>query len=468
MWLSLEQRDLNYAILAHFHGIGYRLDMDLSSQYLFVSYSSQDRNKVIPFVNVLEDNGIPIWIDQNKIHGGGDHTVEIPKAIRKSCVVLFFVSSKSFQSPDVKKEISIADQKNKPIIPLRLEIVDIPDTFAYNLVGRQHITFFGRDATDVLSDVRAALKDLGFEFGDKTNKWPGDHHRVSATEHPESALTELVPYMVNRIDQELALRTAFKHHLSHRPRCPHVIMVYGKYTQAMEEYLHRLQESSLPAALRVVKKPDILKWVDMNWSRNKNWADNPEELIMRFDHEIELELNLEPGAWPSVAPNSLTSLQKALILCYRVRYDSWRDTHVTALRHWLCSWSRVIPLSPVYPLIVLFAVQYGDSKAPLLERMFHRQKNPDCHPIIAQVCELESAGASDVTVSKLPELGNVTFEDIEQWIRKHVRPPDPPAMIRKAKVILNDLDILMDAGLPMEQLGEKLETLLRFVLEGNE
>ena len=41
--------------------------------YLFVSYASADRERVLPVVAALERAGISVWIDREGIHGGANY-----------------------------------------------------------------------------------------------------------------------------------------------------------------------------------------------------------------------------------------------------------------------------------------------------------------------------------------------------------------------------------------------------------
>jgi hypothetical protein len=49
--------------------------------YVFVSYASPDRERVLPLVDRLEAAGVRTWIDRDGIHGGANYALEITEAI---------------------------------------------------------------------------------------------------------------------------------------------------------------------------------------------------------------------------------------------------------------------------------------------------------------------------------------------------------------------------------------------------
>ena len=275
--------------------------------------------------------------------------------------------------------------------------------------------------------------------------------------------------MVDRIEQELQLHRAFGSHDRDNPRDAHLLVVYGRKEQAIEDYLHRLRESSIPRALKSVHKPDYVNWRDMDWVKG-DWASKPDATIKKLQGYIELDINRKVDSWPEIAPQYIADKRACLLFCYHAQWKDWKQEHIDTLKLWIESWANVPALNPSYPLIIVLAFDYADSPPkPLWERI-RRRNEKEVHPVVDQISELEELGSKGMTVSILPELGNVTYDEIEQWILKEVKPADPPAMIRKAHELLEDLDLLLDSeiGLPMGDLGNKLTDLLKAFAESNQ
>jgi CheY-like chemotaxis protein len=68
-----------------------------------------------------------VWIDFQSIPGGAQWEVEITRAIDKTEVCVAVVTPESIHSPWVKKEIGLAREKNKAVIPIILHEIPIPE-----------------------------------------------------------------------------------------------------------------------------------------------------------------------------------------------------------------------------------------------------------------------------------------------------------------------------------------------------
>ena len=106
---------------------------------VFISYSSLDRDRVLPLVKQLEAHGISVWFDQDGIEGADLWRSEIVRAI-EACEVLILMASKaSIASENVVKEVSLASDRNKRLLPVFLEPAQIPEALQYQLAGVHHI-----------------------------------------------------------------------------------------------------------------------------------------------------------------------------------------------------------------------------------------------------------------------------------------------------------------------------------------
>lgn len=88
---------------------------------LFISYSRKDKELVHEFVKQLQHKGLSVWIDWSGIKSGDKFKAEIVQAIEESNIVLFFSSVSSNASDWVQKEISIASNRHKTIIPVKID-----------------------------------------------------------------------------------------------------------------------------------------------------------------------------------------------------------------------------------------------------------------------------------------------------------------------------------------------------------
>ena len=75
---------------------------------------------MFPIVEKLREKGLNIWIDQEGIHGAKLWSQEIVHAIEGCKVFILFASSTAFQSENVTKELALASEARKQILPCLL------------------------------------------------------------------------------------------------------------------------------------------------------------------------------------------------------------------------------------------------------------------------------------------------------------------------------------------------------------
>ncbi len=110
--------------------------------HVFVSYASGDRPHALAVTRALEGAGVPAWIDVAGIGGGQSYGPEIVDGIRDCGALVLLCSAVSLSSRNVRQEIALAWRFDRPILPLRLEPVEFPDTLVYWLEGAQWIDVF--------------------------------------------------------------------------------------------------------------------------------------------------------------------------------------------------------------------------------------------------------------------------------------------------------------------------------------
>lgn len=124
---------------------------------IFISYSSKDRQQALQLIELLSSAGLSVWIDQSGIDIATSWSKEIVQAINGCKAFIVLISPNSITSENVVKEVSLAAERKKKILPLDLEPVGLPDDLAYHLAGIQRAPM-----TNIDSIIRAIGK-LGLE-----------------------------------------------------------------------------------------------------------------------------------------------------------------------------------------------------------------------------------------------------------------------------------------------------------------
>jgi transcriptional regulator with XRE-family HTH domain len=102
---------------------------------IFLCHASEDKPEVRKLYKRLMAAGFSPWLDEEDLLAGQDWRLEIPKAVRKSDVVLVCLSQKAvtkagYVQEEIKVALDVADEQPEGtiyIIPMRLEECTVPD-----------------------------------------------------------------------------------------------------------------------------------------------------------------------------------------------------------------------------------------------------------------------------------------------------------------------------------------------------
>ncbi len=144
-----------------------------SDPYVFISYASVNRDRVVEIVDVLDGQGIPSWFDRSDIPGGTSYGPEIVSGIKDSVAVVLMCSEASLASRNVRQEIQLAWRHERPILPLLMEHLVFPDDVSYWLEEAQWIEVLDHPPNVWLDQVRHALGLMG--FGGLQPEQPAEH-----------------------------------------------------------------------------------------------------------------------------------------------------------------------------------------------------------------------------------------------------------------------------------------------------
>ena len=122
------------------------------SAFIFISYSRKDSQFISTITARLHRTGYEIWVDMGNIEGGQLWRESIVEAISSCQVFLILLSPHSVTSKNVRKELDLADKKEKTILPIIAKATEIPASMEYQLAGIQWI--------DLSSNLEDGLQHL--------------------------------------------------------------------------------------------------------------------------------------------------------------------------------------------------------------------------------------------------------------------------------------------------------------------
>ena len=143
---------------------------------IFICYSRKDTAAVTQWVKRLEQEGFSVWVDLTSVDGATLWTKEIVEAIDQCRVVILMLSRSSVNSHHVVKEVSLASDKQKRILPLKLEAVDVPPSMQYQLANIHFLEVYD----DEERGFRAIVRSLS-------------HHGIAAGPRPSEGVAPVSP-----------------------------------------------------------------------------------------------------------------------------------------------------------------------------------------------------------------------------------------------------------------------------------
>ena len=160
---------------------GPETDIDIAA-----SYSRRDADAVVPLLDALKARGVRVWFDKD-IPGGAVWEEVITRNMRRAKAVVFFVSTDSLASDRCFDEVSAARTLKKPIIPVLIDPInmpdDLPDRLVLTLQTRNTVDAFPGAPGDPVATLMHALASFGVH----------GTARQAAPREPEKALDPAPP-----------------------------------------------------------------------------------------------------------------------------------------------------------------------------------------------------------------------------------------------------------------------------------
>ncbi|MBN1554368.1 MAG: toll/interleukin-1 receptor domain-containing protein [Phycisphaerae bacterium] len=163
---------------------------------VFFCYHQDDARAAEHWAEQLKAAGISVWLDPRN-EEGTVWTREIVQAIEECSVMIVLLSRGSVHSHNVVKEVSLASERGKSILPVKLEPVEIPSTMQYQLGGLTAVELFEAPGAPKIERVQtdallAALAEHGLTTaaGEET---PQPEPEVEPVESAESQVESTPP-----------------------------------------------------------------------------------------------------------------------------------------------------------------------------------------------------------------------------------------------------------------------------------
>jgi hypothetical protein len=140
---------------------------DMARNYVFISYSHHDRDRVDAEIQRLEATGISTWYDR-AIRPGSAWSQELADALSGAEALVFFATRRSIDSDNCADEIVYALDEKIPVVTIYLDDVQLPGALRLRLASRQAI-YKPRLSTAEYDEQLAKLLDLTQNGGIRTS-----------------------------------------------------------------------------------------------------------------------------------------------------------------------------------------------------------------------------------------------------------------------------------------------------------
>ncbi len=147
--------------------------MNQSQHDIFVSFSFKDQEIAEYVVNRLSNcYNIPCWICTGEILASEHYKSVIVDAIEASKLVLFIQSESSILSREVPKEIAVALDNSKPVIPFVIDEAELVGDLEYDLLAVHRVDATKPTLDDRIEDLSRQIYAVLDKAG-KNSAWSG-------------------------------------------------------------------------------------------------------------------------------------------------------------------------------------------------------------------------------------------------------------------------------------------------------
>jgi hypothetical protein len=129
---------------------------------VFLSYSRKDADTADRLEKALAAEGLPVWVDREKVQSGS-WKQRVTQGLNRARAVVALLTAHSLASDAVEKEIAFAARKQVPIIPVNehtIEDRDLPDWFALDFAELHRHQIRAEPGDESIKKLAAAIRAL--------------------------------------------------------------------------------------------------------------------------------------------------------------------------------------------------------------------------------------------------------------------------------------------------------------------
>lgn len=158
---------------------------------VFISHSSIDAEQVKHVVDYLESSGIHCWFSSRDIPPGSDWAETIYHAISESAAFILLFTGNANESWQIRNELDIATNLKIPIIPVRIEKVELSKGLRYFTNSHQWLEEAESSKKKLLLNIRTAIEKVLIKGNDT--------EIITSSKTPERNSRRLWPWLIGAV-----------------------------------------------------------------------------------------------------------------------------------------------------------------------------------------------------------------------------------------------------------------------------
>lgn len=132
---------------------------ELQMYDVMFSYSWKQKQFVHDICERLQDRGISVWVDKDKI-SSGDIYQKMAEGVKNSRVFVMVISKDYKSSRNAQLELRAAHVEEKPIIPIRVDKYTDLDQTEFIIGGRLYFEFYNNEMDNFDNFHQAIIEEL--------------------------------------------------------------------------------------------------------------------------------------------------------------------------------------------------------------------------------------------------------------------------------------------------------------------
>lgn len=426
---------------------------------VFISYAHEDRPTADRLCEWIERDTAACWMAPRDILPGSEYGAAIVQAIKSSRIVLLVFSASADASPHVSRELTIAVSNNIPVLPFCIDATQPSGHMEYVLATPHRLVASGgafeANARSLQSTLASILQPSAGTDEVASRVAPSRHAGDTASDRRE--IPELVPYLVDRRDQDLQIQGLFHSAWKKGASQPLACFIYGEETECIDSFVDRIHGITLPQLTKRCQRGDRVRRIDLAWPHRPA----PTTVrLQRLRDELADRFELPPKAPAAEILGSVISGRSDILtIVYNVHSQHWQDNEQELIESWLRFWSEVCPLPDQQSVFVMVNLHF-QAPSGMLDRWREQRRRGRILDFLRTLQASMNAEASPLIVDELTPVGP---GDVEDWARVHGR---QHCHVRDIDTLLQEVRGIFSRGrggieaLPMRTVANELRKLV--------